>query len=217
MVSKKTKGASDQVRNPTTGLFRHQIFGHCVGSTEEVFGDGYAAIGIGNSENSVRTVWVGPAPPVSFRRMHFAGGGAVLGGDIANASDHVALFGGSGIPGVGLSLADQAESEIGEAAEGDPLPPVHPGEILLEQFIRPHDLSPISTARRLGVPRTRIERIVTGQTPITEDTALRLERLFGASAEFWLTLQMRYSLAVARKNAGGEISAIEPARDLSHD
>lgn len=90
------------------------------------------------------------------------------------------------------------------------LAPVHPGEILLEEFIRPHGLSPIKTAARLGVPRTRIERLVAGETRMTEDTALRLERLFGASAEFWLALQTGHDLMVARRRDGAAISTIVP-------
>lgn len=90
------------------------------------------------------------------------------------------------------------------------LAPVHPGEILLEEFIRPHGLSPIKTAQRLRVPRTRIERLVAGDTRVTEDTALRLERLFGASAEFWLNLQTGFDLASARQAHDPAIDEIEP-------
>ena len=92
----------------------------------------------------------------------------------------------------------------------DLLAPVHPGEMLLEEFIRPYGLSPIRTAARLGVPRTRIERLVAGETRMTEDTALRLERLFGASAEFWLGLQARYDLTQARRRDDPAIRAITP-------
>lgn len=99
---------------------------------------------------------------------------------------------------------------IGALPQGAALPPVHPGEILLEEFIRPHGLTPIRTAGRLGVPRTRIERLVAGVTPVTEDTALRLERLFGSSAEFWLRLQADYDLVVARRRIDPSIGAIEP-------
>lgn len=90
------------------------------------------------------------------------------------------------------------------------LAPVHPGEILLEEFIRPHGLSPIKAAHRLRVPRTRIERLVAGETRVTEDTALRLERLFGASAEFWLNLQTGFDLASARQTHDPAIDEIEP-------
>jgi addiction module HigA family antidote len=103
-----------------------------------------------------------------------------------------------------------AEGAAEWRAETGLLPPVHPGEILLEEFIRPHGLSPIKTAARLGVPRTRIERLVAGDTRITEDTALRLERLFGASAEFWLALQTAHDLMVARRRTGAALAAIAP-------
>jgi antitoxin HigA-1 len=107
-------------------------------------------------------------------------------------------------------LAARANAAIRALQPDDALPPVHPGEILLEEFIRPHGLTPIRTASRLGVPRTRIERLVVGVTPVTEDTALRLERLFGASAEFWLKLQADYDLVVARRRMDTSIKAIEP-------
>ena len=100
--------------------------------------------------------------------------------------------------------------EIRRLAAGAELPPVHPGEILLEEFIKPHGLSAIRIAGRLGVPRTRIERLIAGATPVTQDTALRLERLFGASAEFWLRLQADYDLVVARRQMDPSIKNIEP-------
>ena len=112
-----------------------------------------------------------------------------------------------------ITLATAARDSIDALPEGAPLPPVHPGEVLLEEFIRPHGLTPIRTARRLGVPRTRIERLVAGATGMTDDTALRLERLFGASAEFWLRLQADYDLGVARRRADPSIGAIEPLAD----
>jgi addiction module HigA family antidote len=107
-------------------------------------------------------------------------------------------------------LAARANDAIRALPPGASLPPVHPGEILLEEFIRPHGLTPIRTANRLGVPRTRIERLVAGAAPVTEDTALRLERLFGSSAEFWLKLQADYDLMVARSRMDPSIKAIEP-------
>jgi addiction module HigA family antidote len=65
------------------------------------------------------------------------------------------------------------------------LPPVHPGEVLREEFLRPLNLSPYAVARAVGVPRTRIERLANEQTPVTADTALRLGKYFGTSAAFW--------------------------------
>jgi len=96
------------------------------------------------------------------------------------------------------------------APQADALAPVHPGEILLEEFIRPHGLSPGKTAARLHIARPRIEKLVRGQTPVTVDTALRLEKLFGASAQFWLSLQTRYDLEMAKRGLKDDIATIEP-------
>lgn len=82
----------------------------------------------------------------------------------------------------------------------DPLGPVHPGEVLREEFLVPAGLSPYAAAKAMGVPRTRIERLVREETPVTADTALRLERAFGSSAQFWLGIQSQYDLETARRN-----------------
>jgi addiction module HigA family antidote len=90
------------------------------------------------------------------------------------------------------------------------LAPVHPGEILREEFLVPLALSPYALATACRVPRTRIERLVREETPVTPDTALRLARYFGGSAEFWLGIQARFDLEVARHALQAEIEAIEP-------
>jgi len=77
------------------------------------------------------------------------------------------------------------------------LPPVHPGEVLLEDFIKPLGLSRYRVAKDIGVPTLRISQIVRGQRSITADTALRLARYFGTSAAVWLRLQARYDLEMA--------------------
>ncbi len=77
------------------------------------------------------------------------------------------------------------------------LPPVHPGEVLLEDFIKPRGLSQYRVAKDIGVPTLRITQIVRGQRSITADTALRLARYFGTSANVWLRMQARYDLEVA--------------------
>lgn len=74
--------------------------------------------------------------------------------------------------------------------------PVHPGEILLEDFLEPMGISQYRLARSLSVPPRRINEIVHGKRAITADTALRLGRFFGMSAQFWLNLQSRYDLRV---------------------
>ncbi len=80
------------------------------------------------------------------------------------------------------------------------LPPVHPGEILLEEFIKPLGISQNRLARDLKVPPRRINEIVHGRRGITIDTALRLARHFGTSVEFWINLQTHYELEVAEDN-----------------
>ena len=75
------------------------------------------------------------------------------------------------------------------------LPPVHPGEVLREEFLRPLNLSPYAVARAVGVPRTRIERLANEQTPETADTALRLGRYFGTPASGWAS---RHSMILSR-------------------
>jgi addiction module HigA family antidote len=87
------------------------------------------------------------------------------------------------------------------------LDPSHPGEILKEEFMQPHGLSAIALAKRIGVPRTRIERLVKEQTGVSSDTALRLAKVFGTTAEFWINLQVNYDMAKAR--ASVDVSAID--------
>ena len=76
----------------------------------------------------------------------------------------------------------------------DKLPPIHPGEVLLEDFMKPLGLSQYRVAKDIGVPVLRVGQIVRGQRSITADTALRLARYFGTSAAVWLRLQARYDL-----------------------
>lgn len=90
------------------------------------------------------------------------------------------------------------------------LAPVHPGEILREEFLSEYGLSPYALAKALGVPRTRLERIVREETPVTIDTAMRLSRFFGTSAEFWLNLQTQFDLQTARETLADEIEQIRP-------
>lgn len=80
----------------------------------------------------------------------------------------------------------------------DTLHPIHPGEVLLEEFLKPMGLSQNRLALNIGVPPRRINEIVLGKRGITADTALRLARCFGTSAQFWLGLQMDYDLDVAQ-------------------
>lgn len=79
-------------------------------------------------------------------------------------------------------------------------PPIHPGEILLEEFLKPLKISQNALSRDLDVPLQRINQIVLRKRAITVDTALRLAKYFGTSPELWLNLQSRYDLEIARDN-----------------
>ncbi len=78
------------------------------------------------------------------------------------------------------------------------LPPIHPGEILLEEFLKPMELSQYRLAKDISVPARRINEIVHGKRNISPDTALRLSRYFGMSERFWLNLQTRYDLELEK-------------------
>lgn len=84
----------------------------------------------------------------------------------------------------------------------DKLSPVHPGEVLLEEFLKPMSLSQNRLAIDIGVDTRRINEIVLGKRSVTADTALRLARFFGNSPEFWLGLQSQYDLDVAADTLG---------------
>jgi len=95
------------------------------------------------------------------------------------------------------------------------LTPVTPGEILAEEFLEPEGLSLTRLARELDVPTGRLSQIVNGKRAITADTALRLERYFGVSAQFWLNLQSRYDLKVARRKTWPAIELRVRSRNLA--
>ena len=92
------------------------------------------------------------------------------------------------------------------------LSPIHPGEILREEFLRPMELTPYTVAQACGVPRTRIERLAREETPVTADTALRLGRYFGTTPSFWMNLQARYDLEVAEDATAADLKRIKPMR-----
>ena len=92
----------------------------------------------------------------------------------------------------------------------DPLRPVHPGEVLREEFLQPLGLSPYAVAAALRVPRTRIERLAREEAPVSPDSALRLARYFGTTPNFWLGLQARYDLEVAGQQLADVLTEIEP-------
>lgn len=85
------------------------------------------------------------------------------------------------------------------------LPPVHPGEILKDEFLAPLGISQYRLAKDMGVPPRRINEIVKGRRAITADTALRLSRYFGLSAQFWMNLQTRYELDTTEDTLKGRL------------
>jgi addiction module HigA family antidote len=89
-------------------------------------------------------------------------------------------------------------------------PPIHPGEILREEYLKPLGITPYGLSRRLGIPRTRIERLAREATPVTTDTALRLARFFGTSPQFWMNMQAAHDLTVEAAANRAAIEAIEP-------
>lgn len=90
------------------------------------------------------------------------------------------------------------------------LPPLHPGEVLREDFMLPRKLTAGRIAKACGIPRNRIEMIVREKLGISGDTALRLGRVLGTTADVWMNLQKRYELDTAKVAHGSEIEALEP-------
>ncbi len=92
------------------------------------------------------------------------------------------------------------------------IPPIHPGEILMEEFLEPLEVSQNRLAVAIGVPPRRINEIVHGKRRITADTALRLARYFGTTDRFWLNLQTYYDLEVEKDQLGNTLDQIEPLK-----
>jgi len=88
--------------------------------------------------------------------------------------------------------------------------PIHPGEVLLSEFLEPLEVTQHHLAISIGVPPRRINEIVHGKRRISADTALRLARYFGTSDRFWINLQSRYDLEIERDQIGPELASITP-------
>ncbi|MGL1933335.1 MAG: HigA family addiction module antitoxin [Desulfotalea sp.] len=85
------------------------------------------------------------------------------------------------------------------------LQPINPGDILLEEFLEPLNISQAKLARDISVPANRINQIINGKREISTDTALRLGKYFGIEPEFWLNLQMRFNMKIVREKTGKQI------------
>ncbi len=88
--------------------------------------------------------------------------------------------------------------------------PLHPGEVLLEEFLKPMGITPYRLAKDIGVPTNRITGLVNGERSLSADTALRLSQYFGTSAKVWVGLQADYDLSIAAANSNSAIRRIEP-------
>jgi antitoxin HigA-1 len=95
-----------------------------------------------------------------------------------------------------------------------PIYPIHPGEILADELVELNK-TPTGLARELRVPANRISQLIAGKRAMTADTALRLERRLGISAAFWMNLQKRYELDLARDKTGDALSMIEPFQQVN--
>jgi addiction module HigA family antidote len=95
------------------------------------------------------------------------------------------------------------------------LSPMHPGEVLREEYLEPMNLSPGRLAKACGIPRTRIERIANERFGITADTALRLGKSLGTSAQFWLNLQNDYDLRVARVAIAKDLEKVTSVQEAA--
>ncbi len=93
---------------------------------------------------------------------------------------------------------------------GAEFPPIHPGEVLVEEYLSPLALSPHRLAMAIGVPQRRINKIVHGKRRISADTGLRLSRYFGTSERFWMNLQGRYDLELERDRLSQVLEEISP-------
>ncbi len=103
------------------------------------------------------------------------------------------------------------EVDFSDVTSGSRLPPVHPGEILRDEFLRPMELSVYRLARALKISRPRLNDVVRGRRRVTTDTALRLGRYFGTTPEFWINLQTRYDLDLAERTVRTRIEReVEP-------
>ena len=103
-------------------------------------------------------------------------------------------------------------SNSSTTTEADLIEPIHPGEILMEDFIEGFKITQNKPAVSIGVPPRRINEIVHGKRGITADTAIRLARYFGTSEEFWMNLQSNYELRIERRSLKDQLAAITPLK-----
>lgn len=110
---------------------------------------------------------------------------------------------------MGIHIEDLETLDFSDVADTDTLPPVHPGEILLEEFLKPNGITQYRLAKEIGVPQRRIGEIVAGRRSVTPDTGLRLSRFFGMGDSFWIGLQADYDTAMAKDALASVLAGIE--------
>src|ERR1700724_2457727 len=115
-----------------------------------------------------------------------------------------------GLPLANPEAADFCRRDQGSSHMAKKLPPLHPGEVLREEFLVPLKMSAGALAKACGVPRTRIERLAGEQIGITADTALRLSRALRTTPELWMNLQNSFDVQTARLKIARELAQIEP-------
>lgn len=108
-----------------------------------------------------------------------------------------------------IRFEELEHTDFSDVAAGKKLAPIHPGEILREEFLVPLQMTPHALSLALQIPATRINDIVRERRAITTDTALRLARYFGNTAEFWMGLQVDYDMAIARRSLRDALSRIQ--------
>ena len=108
-----------------------------------------------------------------------------------------------------IRIEELEHMDFSDVAEGGKLHPIHPGEILREEFLVPLKITPHALSLALQIPATRINDIVLERRAITTDTALRLGRYFGNTAEFWMGLQMDYDMAIVRNSLQDTLDRIQ--------
>jgi len=112
-----------------------------------------------------------------------------------------------------VNLEDLKDMDFSDVADEE-MAPVHPGEILLADFLQPMGITQYRLAKEIGVQQRRISEIVAGKRAITPDTGLRLSRFFGMNDGFWIGLQADYDMALARKSLKDILSNIKPVETV---
>jgi antitoxin HigA-1 len=112
-----------------------------------------------------------------------------------------------------IRTEDLSVLDFSDVATDEKLPPIHPGEILLEEFLKPMGLTQYRLAKEIGVPQRRIGEIVAGKRAITADTGLRLSRFFGLNDGFWVGLQTDYEMEITRDKLAETLATIQPWKE----